>query len=354
MSVSLRWKKTGKGQRAYLDIYPGKNKGKRKAKFLDIVLLPTDSVIDKDEKKRQAEAYRAKLQLELLSSDTGILPEHRKQVELLLFMDSVVREYKRRDVRKLHGLKQHLKLFMEDEKLQLRSVDEKFCSDFLDFLIHHSDLSRETAHNYWTKFKYVLSRAKQLNLISDNKASSIKFKRSDKERFKLVKQILTKDELKVLTETYCGNQEVKDAFLFACLTGLGAAEIRDLKRENIDNGTLKIKRKKNGEIIENLLPKMALEIVNNRIDIEPIFKLPSDTAINKLLSNWVKKAKIEKHITFYCARHTFAVLLLKTGSNLKTVAEAMGHSSTQHTIKYLKYIDDLKEEALKKLDAVAF
>ena len=37
------------------------------------------------------------------------------------------------------------------------------------------------------------------------------------------------------------------------------------------------------------------------------------------------------------------------GANLKTVADLLGHSTTQHTIKYLNYTDPLKEEAINKL-----
>jgi len=69
----------------------------------------------------------------------------------------------------------------------------------------------------------------------------------------------------------------------------------------------------------------------------------SDNGINKCLGNWVK---IDKHITFYRTRHTFATQLLTYGANLKTVADALGHTNTRNTIKYLNYIDSLKDEAL--------
>jgi site-specific recombinase XerD len=65
----------------------------------------------------------------------------------------------------------------------------------------------------------------------------------------------------------------------------------------------------------------------------------------------MKKLKVEKDITFYCGRHTFAVQLLLHGANLKTVSELMGHSDIRSTMKYLNYIDELKNNAIDSLPA---
>ncbi|MCR8667410.1 tyrosine-type recombinase/integrase [Aestuariibaculum sp. M13] len=80
----------------------------------------------------------------------------------------------------------------------------------------------------------------------------------------------------------------------------------------------------------------------------------SDNGVNKCLKNWVQRAKIDKHITFYCARHTFATQLLLYGANLKTVADALGHADTRNTIKYLNYIDSLKDDAVDNLPEIVF
>jgi integrase len=78
----------------------------------------------------------------------------------------------------------------------------------------------------------------------------------------------------------------------------------------------------------------------------------SINGLNKTIGYWVQRAEINKHITFYCARHTFACLLLMNGANLKTVADAMGHSSTKSTLKYLNFINKLQDEAIDNLPAL--
>lgn len=82
---------------------------------------------------------------------------------------------------------------------------------------------------------------------------------------------------------------------------------------------------------------------------ERIFNLPSNTACLKALRNWTKQAGIDKHITWHCARHSFAVNILNNGANIKTVASLLGHSELKHTEKYTRAVDSLKEAAINSL-----
>lgn len=69
----------------------------------------------------------------------------------------------------------------------------------------------------------------------------------------------------------------------------------------------------------------------------------------KALKRWVKRAGIEKHISWHCARHSFAVNILNNGANIKTVASLLGHSGLKHTEKYTRAIDNLKQDAINSL-----
>ena len=85
---------------------------------------------------------------------------------------------------------------------------------------------------------------------------------------------------------------------------------------------------------------------------EIIFPLPSYTMCLKSVNRWVKAAGINKHISWHCARHSFAVNVLNNGANIKTVASLLGHSGLQHTQKYTRAIDSLKQEAIASLPAL--
>lgn len=80
-----------------------------------------------------------------------------------------------------------------------------------------------------------------------------------------------------------------------------------------------------------------------------IFNLPSYESCCKSVKRWVKRAGIDKHISWHCARHSFAVNILNNGANIKTVASLLGHSGLKHTEKYTRAVDKLEEEAINSL-----
>ena len=92
-----------------------------------------------------------------------------------------------------------------------------------------------------------------------------------------------------------------------------------------------------------------LGLIGNGNREERIFTLPSHTMCLKALRHWVKRAGIDKHITWHCARHSFAVNILNNGANIKTVASLLGHSGLSQTEKYTRAVDSLKEAAINSL-----
>lgn len=80
-----------------------------------------------------------------------------------------------------------------------------------------------------------------------------------------------------------------------------------------------------------------------------IFDLPSHTMCLKALRHWTARAGIDKHITWHCARHSFAVNVLTRGADIKTVSSLLGHASLKHTEKYTRAVDSLKRAAIDSL-----
>ena len=74
----------------------------------------------------------------------------------------------------------------------------------------------------------------------------------------------------------------------------------------------------------------------------------------KSVKRWVKRAGIDKHMSWHCARHSFAVNILNNGTNIKTIASLLGHSGLKHTEKYTRAVDKLKEEAINSLSELKF
>ena len=350
MSVQLRCRESKSGNKNYfLDIH---HKGERWREFLKIKIVPRDPA--KSEKKRIIDKIRINRELELLSNETGYTPMHLKKLNFFVFADDFLKQYRKHDIRMIGSAIKKFTKFANNPKLNISQITPSFMEKFKDYLIYDAGLTGETPHNYFSRFKKILKSAKIKGYFKEMPTADIRFKNPNRDET-IKKQVLNIEELQLLATTLCGNQEVKRAFLFACYTSLGLAEIRDLKWIDIRNDRLVTYRKKTGHPINNRLNSTALRIIGERKDKENyIFDVQSISTegVNKNIRNWTEKADINKHITFYCARHTFACLLLMNGANLKTVADAMGHRSTKSTLKYLNYVQKLQDEAIDNLPTI--
>ncbi len=352
MGVKLRVKNLKDGGKSYyLDIY---HNGKRWYEFLNThTTKATNNPLIKQsnlEAKRYAETKAAQRKLDLATQGSDFVPNHFKEMYFSDFAENFINKYRYKDVRIVSCAIDKFKESLTNPMLTISQITPDIMEKYKHYLIYDAGLSGETAHNYFTRFKKVLKSAKIKGFIKSMPTEDITFKNPNKDDT-LKKQILEIEELRTLVNTHCGNEEVKRAFLFCCYTGLGIAEIKQLKWSNIRNGRLVTNRMKTGSSINNQLTGFALKLIGEpKGRDENVFDIPiSDNAINKNLTNWLKRAKIDKKITFYCARHSFACLLLMNGANLKSVADAMGHSSTKTTLKYLNYVERLKDEAINNL-----
>ena len=62
-----------------------------------------------------------------------------------------------------------------------------------------------------------------------------------------------------------------------------------------------------------------------------IFNLPTYESCCKSVKRWVKRAGINKHISWHMARHTFGTLALSAGIPIESIAKMMGHTSIAST-----------------------
>lgn len=350
MAVTLckRTLKSGNIQ-FYLSIY---NDGKQ-----SFETLFTTKPIEVKEKKKLAETIRAEKELEILASGTKYIPQHKKKLLLSDYFKNYQDNYDKKDVRMINGAISNFQKFQQSKDFYISNLTENHFLGFIDFLNNKCGYKGETAQSYWKRFKKIILQAHRDGYIDDKVYRNVRYKKKgDYSDTKLTKQILTEDEITDVTNVECGNAEIKRAFLFACYSGLGLAECKVLKWSHITNDRLIIDREKNSAEINLALSKTALDLLGEKKESENLIfdltfkgKFISETSINRTLTNWLKRAGIEKRISFYCGRHTFAVRLLTNGANLKTVSDALAHKNTANTIKYLNYVNSLKDEATKNL-----
>ena len=67
--------------------------------------------------------------------------------------------------------------------------------------------------------------------------------------------------------------------------------------------------------------------------------------MSRPLKKWIEASGIKKHITFHCARHTFATLQLEHDTDIYTIKGMLGHTNVKTTQIYAHIVDKSKRNA---------
>lgn len=238
--------------------------------------------------------------------------------------------------------------------LQPNNITAEMVSRFVYYLQEHS--RGEGAHSTFARFKKAVKAIAKMGYIRNNPTEGIICKVDKEQVYELKKDVLTYEEVQKLVSThYVGeNPEIQKAFIFSLYTGIRWCDVREVRYKDIDynNGTITFFQNKTGNRVTIPLTDDILGMIQKPEDkdrSDTIFSLPSHTMCLKALSHWVKRAGIEKHITWHCARHTFATLTIDGGSNVKVVAELLGHSRLKYIERYIRALDKAKTDAVNSL-----
>lgn len=369
--VTLRTKSVAKGRQSYyLDIYKD---GKRSYEFLKLYLLPGTSQavkIQNQNTEQAAKAIRNQRELEIIQGKGGIKRNDKGGKMLLLdWLKAYSQEAEKNgqsdsvalNVRKMA---KHVEAY-KGSNTKLADIDEEWCKGFIAYLakapagkatVNKKQLAHSTASLYFSIFVAALTMAVREKLIPANPAKNL-----DPRARKPIKAdgsnrpYLTIDEVKALIATDCSHPQVKQAFLFACFTGLRISDIKNLKWANIAkrNGCSYISivmQKTRHALPEMKLNEQALKWMPKKQGTYYVFNLPNDGRnINRILKAWATEAGVTKDICFHVSRHTFATMALTKGTSLYVVGNILGHTNIKTTQIYADIISKDRDEALDNL-----
>lgn len=220
---------------------------------------------------------------------------------------------------------------------------------------HQESTSRGINSNcailYFKRFKMLSAMAFKAGLIPRDVASQTK-------NFGFVmpqRHFLTPEEMKLLIQDWEVNPVddlMKRAFLFACMTGLRWADLtalawKDIQKETLD---IAIQKSQGSKRLRFELDELALKMVGQRgMPKERIFPLKYNMFLNVKLDRWVLSNGINKKITWHCARHTFATLLLFKHDDISLVQAALAHSRLETTQIYAKVMNTKLSKATSSI-----
>lgn len=234
-----------------------------------------------------------------------------------------------------------LKRFKKD--MTFTQIDYKCICDFENFLKNAG-----YAINTIAKFMKIFRRF--VNLAIDEELMTVyPFRKYHIKTENVQKQSLTerelrriedKEEKEELTEE---ERKVVKGFLFSIYSGLRFSDIVQVTKQHIKNiyrnKWVVMRMQKTDHEVRIPISKMfggkgAALVQENKTTTGKLFLLPCNARCNLILKRVLKRFNIHRHITFHCARHTCATVLLSKGVSLPIIQHILGHQSIKTTQVY--------------------
>ncbi len=306
---------------------------------------------------------RAEKEQELKNDIHGYRLNKSKGINFLDYFQSYIDNYTKQDVRHLNAALRKFKDFLAlrypiyKAAIKPQQLTREMMIAFVAYL--ESKSKGEGAHTVYQRFKKVVKYAHENGVIKSNPCSGVICK-IDQQTLK--KDVLSIEEVQqIISTTYHGQSPViRRAFIFSLYTGIRFCDIIELRYSNVDYGNMLLSFEQTKTKGHSLHSGVVIPLNESHLQLigtstnqnDYIFPLPSHTMCLKALRHWIKRAGINKHITWHYARHSFAVNILNNGANIKTVASLLGHSGLKSTEKYTRAVDKLKQDAINSLPEI--
>jgi len=357
MKVKLRTQEQKGRIYFYTDIFygyvtdtNGKKKPKRKRKSLELSYpVNCTNPFDRKQKKeaiRLADLKVLKLETEFHSEKAGLGKSYMSETNFFEFFENHLNNTKM-TMNNRNGYENVIsKLIAYRGRYTLiNQVDYEYCKGFGQFLVNGTKkdgnpLSSSTIDSYYKKLTIICKELVSQGILRKNPAIAVKLPKVTHKR----KEVLSKEEIKLLMDVDCKIKVLKQYFIFSIFTGIDNATCQELRWKNyvVEDGIHKLKftRTKTNHSYGFPLSENAVDWLNKfdrKSDDDKIFiGLTYGGHQNNMLLFWLKDVGIKKHITPHCARHTFAYHYYKKTKDLFTVMNIMAHKDVSTTQRYLR------------------
>lgn len=339
--IKLRRKKLKNGvESLYLDIYYD---GKRSYEYLKLYITKATTPEERDINKRTlltAEQIKSKRLIELMEKKDEFFNTSKSQrYHIADYIQHINNKYYNRMIYPITI--NNCNVLLSELKTQQK------LDSFIEQSFHH--LSRSTKEVYKVYMSSIIKSAQRDGFLP--KSLEIHSTKVETKR-----EFLTLDEIKKLHATPCKSASLKNAFLFSCFTGLRISDVMSLQWKDITQieGYTRITftqtKTKNLEYMD--ISDQAVMFLDNEEKIDDYVFHFQKWSINRHIRRWVKNAGIDKKITFHCARHTFAILMIELGTDLFVVSKLLGHREIKTTQIYAKVLDKTKRAAIDKIPKI--
>jgi len=228
-----------------------------------------------------------------------------------------------------------------------QDLTPRFIEKYERYLATKLNNNVNTIHKAMKTLRTYVNVAIQKKHIKDNPFRFIKLKTEQSKRTFLDLEELNRIEQYIENETDYRLKLICSYFLFSCYTGLRYRDMLKINHKHIVDNAITLKQNKTKKPVTiplNNRISNILKTYGNKKGL--LFDVIDNQQTNKYLKLIMKKCNISKSISFHCARHTFATILLSKGTDIYTVSKLLGHKSIKTTELYLH---SLKKDLVKAM-----
>ncbi len=300
-----------------------------------------------------AECVRCTRYLQIVKRDFSFLSQARLDEDFLMYF----RMNGDCHGAKYHSARLHFEKFVK-KKCSFRDINASLCNKFRLYLIRTTGLhnkkrlSYNSACSYYNVFLSMVSLAYKDNILSKDFS---RYAETLTWNHDTGKEFLSNTEIEQLANTpYDKYPELYTAGMLSIYTGIRRSDILSLQWSNVvkvkQEIYLKLKIKKTGKSVMLPLSLPAIQVLKPMKKDGKIFPSLTEHILNFHIQRWVKLANIDKHISFHCFRHTFAMQLLDRGVDIYTISLLLGHKQVSSTQNYAKITPLKMSQAIHLLD----
>ncbi|MCU4165900.1 phage integrase SAM-like domain-containing protein [Carboxylicivirga caseinilyticus] len=287
-----------------------------------------------------------------------IYKDHNDKARKLIGVDFSADTVQRYETSYMHT-RDFIRWQYKREDMALEELNQQFINNYEFYFKTVRNCSHNTTIKYIKNFKKIVRIALANGWIKKDPFATIKL------RLKPVDAVyLTKEELDTIINKSIGIdrlQQVRDAFVFCCFTGLAFSDLKSLKREHItkdNDGITWIhkKRTKTDQISTIFVIEGAKKLIAKYqhepelIEKGALLPVLSNQKMNAYLKEIGTICGIDKPISTHTARHTFATTVaLENNMPLEVVSKTLGHSNTKMTQRYARTTETLIKKNMEKI-----
>lgn len=275
------------------------------------------------------------------------------------FSEKVVRE----DTQRKKGTKEVLMNSIQTMRkfrrlITFQDLTPDFVNDYQKWLREEYKCAENTVIKHIRCLKTLINEAIKRRYIKhdDYPFLNIKVKRMSRKT-----TYLTDDEVRRL-ELHSQKKRIRHrdtliAFLFLIYTGLRISDLRDLKREHIDEPKkgkvwlrkTTVKTKTDVKIpLWLMFDGKALDVLR-KVGVDRLRNTGHSSTFNRKLTEIMADVGIRKKVSAHVARHTTATLLLQKGVPATSIQKLLGHSDLETTMIYADAVDDTLVKDLERV-----